>query len=194
MFEESVLYGRVITFDEVHHPDLAHMPGLNANERAIARTLDKIDTRILRNGFKFLNPSQLQVATFTQQSNAFQNALNRAFALEAANPFGPNPFANLPPVPIFPKQAFDRLVDLDDAYEMAAYGKKDAGILSQSLVLLLPLNGPRPPIAGAAHGHAFARFGLCQRAISRSGRKARADSRRRFRAETASLYGQGNLW
>lgn len=110
-------------------PDLAEYPGLNANERAIAHALDRIDDRILRRGVADLKAPLAAANLYVQQvyayERAFQRALDASRSLEISA-------ADLPPFPTFPAAALN-------AYLKAAYGPKDAGILADSFVLLGPL-------------------------------------------------------
>ncbi len=130
---------RVVTLADIDRPGLAKLPGLNENERAIARSFDRIDERILRRGLQYLQPPLTQVVNYQRQFKATlaaQESLILQLLLKSnlsASKFPPLKFSP------FPSNALDRINNFD-AYQKAAYGRKDAGILADSFELVLPVS------------------------------------------------------
>jgi uncharacterized protein YhjY with autotransporter beta-barrel domain len=130
---------RVIAFGEIPRPGLANAHGLSPNERAIALSLDKIDERILRRGYSYLEGPLFQIFNYERALADYKNELrtlfNHVFSEKTFNEYlslleqGP---------PAFPSKASGALNS--DAYLFAAYGRKDAGVLSQTLQLSGSLN------------------------------------------------------
>ncbi len=132
--------GEVATFSDFDKPNLSRTPGLNENERAIAKSLDRVDERILERGFTYLKPTLAPVADYQRAFNAYLIAWSNAFRqFSFGFPFGPLKPLKFPSPPPVPKAAFNQLFN-NKALYAAAYGRHDAGILQNALALTLPLN------------------------------------------------------
>ncbi len=139
--QDYIVQDRLISPGEIPQSRLANTPGLNANQRAIASSLDKIDNRILHRGYRYLTPPLSQLLSYHWAIRDYFERVTVTLP-RSHNPPGSGQGSLPPPLRltflVIPPASYQAFFSPD--YFKSAYGAKDAGILSQTLQLYGPLN------------------------------------------------------